>query len=118
MRADANHAKSVGNHLSLCGSTAAGWANEHDLGRASERVVAVTDSQHSCQVVGNLIGSLVRAVHREHELVERLEHGSHIDVVFLVHAVSHFVRLVAVDVLRSCNQVLLDACQRIVLADF
>ena len=77
----------------------------------------MSDAQHSCQVVGNLVLGLVGAVHVVNELAEGVDDGVSVDLPFLVDAFGNLIGSVSVDVLIDGNEVLLYARKRGVLAN-
>ena len=63
----------------------------------------MSDAQHSCQVVGNLVLGLVGAVHIVNELAEGVDDSVSVDLPFLVDAFGNLIGGVSVDVLVDGN---------------
>ena len=103
--------ESVSDHLGLGGAARTWGSDEHDLGRATRGVVAVANSEHTGQVVSNLVLWLLRAVNGVDELVEGILDSCHVDLVLLVHPLGDLISVITVDILVLRHQVLLDLGQ-------
>lgn len=111
MRAHIHKTECVGDHLSLSRPSRTWGSNQHDLGRASGRVVTETAAQHTGEIVGNLVLSFVLAVHVVDELIECFGDRVHVNLILHEHTLRKLVSHVAIDVLACRDQVLLDARQ-------
>jgi len=93
----------------LRGSATAWGSNNDHLWGSARGSISVLDSEHGCEVVCNFLLGFVSRFTRVHKLVEGVKHAALVDLILCVDALSQFVSLIRVDLLRRLINDLLDA---------
>lgn len=99
LRADQDEAERLGSNLSLGRLTGTWWSDKDDLWWASWGIGSESDSEHTGQVVGNIILSLVRSIALVDELIEGLDDSILVHLIFIVNFVGYSIGLFSINLL-------------------